>query len=157
MIRCESPSQLHIINTYRNILIILDAGRIYGARSHIRGKDRSSTMSKAVFYIVSIGLIWLIVCAIWPYLNQYGIKSDLKAAALYGTKHSIEDTTKFLSEKLKERGYNFGRQKFHIEKDENNAVSISLTCQDEISFFDFILKKLEFTLDVTKHETEEYF
>ena len=114
-------------------------------------------MSKAIFYIVSIGLIWLIVCAIWPYWNQYGIKSDLKAAVLYGTKHSIEDTSKFLSEKLKERGYDFDPEELHIEKDENNTVSISLTYQDEISFFGFILKKLEFSLDVTKRETKEFF
>ena len=114
-------------------------------------------MSKAIFYIVSIGFIWLIVCAIWPYWTQHGIKSDLKAAVLYGTKHSIEDTEKFLSEKIKERGYNFDPQEFYIEKDENNTVSISLTYQDEISFFGFILKKLEFALDMTERETEEFF
>ena len=114
-------------------------------------------MSKAIFYIVSIGLIWLIVCAIWPYWNQYRIKSDLKEAVLYGTKHSIEDTRKFLSEKIKGKGYYFDPQKFQIEKDENNTVSISLTYQDEISFFGFILKKLEFTLDVTKRDTKAYF
>ena len=114
-------------------------------------------MSKAIFYIVSIGLIWLIVCAIWPYWNQHGIKSDLKAAVLYGTKHSIEDTRKFLSEKVKERGYDLDPQVFYIEKDEDNTVSISLTYQDEISFFGFILKKLEFILDVTERETKAYF
>lgn len=114
-------------------------------------------MSKAIFYIVSIGLIWLIACTIWPFWNQHGIKSDLETAALYGTKHSIEDTRKFLSEKVKERGYDFDPQVFYIEKDEDNTVSISLTYQDEISFFGFILKKLEFTLDVTKQETKEYF
>ncbi len=114
-------------------------------------------MSKANFYIISIGLISLIVCAIWPFWNQYGIKSDLKAAVLYGTKHSIEDTEKFLSEKVKERGYDFGPQQFHIEKDENNTISINLTYQDEISFFGFILKNLEFTLDVTKRDTKAYF
>ncbi|MCG2774694.1 MAG: hypothetical protein L6406_03345 [Desulfobacterales bacterium] len=81
----------------------------------------------------------------------------MKTAVLYGTKHSIEDTRKFLSEKVKERGYDFDPQEFHIEKDENNTVSISLTYQDEISFFGFILKKLEFTLDVTKRETKAYF
>ena len=114
-------------------------------------------MSKAIFYIVSIGLICLIVCAIWPYWNKFRIKSDLNEAALYGTKHSIEDTTKILSEKLRERGYDFGPQEFQIEKDENKTVSISLTYQDEISFFGLILKKLEFKLDVTKRETKEYF
>jgi hypothetical protein len=114
-------------------------------------------MSKAIFYIISIGLIFLIVCAIWPYWTQHGIKSDLKEAALYGTKHSIEDTEKFLSEKLKERGYDFGPREFYIEKDENNKVSISLTYQDEISVFGLILKELEFTLDITKRETKEFF
>ena len=114
-------------------------------------------MSKAIFYIVSIGLIFLIVCAIWPFWTQHGIKSDVKAAALYGTKHSIEDAEKFLSAKLKERGYNFGLQEFNIEKDENNTVSISLTYQDEISIFGLILKELEFTLDMTERETEGFF
>ena len=114
-------------------------------------------MSKAIFYIVSIGLIWLIVCAIWPYWNQYWIKSDLKATVLYGTKHSIEDTRNFLNEKVKERGYDLDPQEFHIEKDKHNTVSIRLTYQDEISFFGFILKKLEFSLYVTKRETKEFF
>jgi hypothetical protein len=114
-------------------------------------------MSKAIFYIVSIGLIWLIVCTIWPYWRQYRIKSDLETSALYGTKHSVEDTRKLLSKKLKERGYDFGPKDFHIEKDENKTVSINLTYQDEISFFGFILKELEFHLNVIQAETREYF
>jgi len=114
-------------------------------------------MSKAILYIVSIGLIWLIACAIWPYWNEYGIKSDLKAAALYGTKHSIEDTRKFISERAKERGYDFDPEEFHIEKDENNTVSIKLTYQDEIIFFGIFLKELEFILDVTEKETKASF
>ncbi|MBW1769005.1 MAG: hypothetical protein JRJ65_18410 [Deltaproteobacteria bacterium] len=113
-------------------------------------------MSKAILYIVSIGLIWLIVCAIWPYWNKYRINSDLKAAALYGTKQSIEDTRKFFSGKVKKRGYDFDPEEFHIEKDENNTVSTRWTYQDEISFFGFILKELEFTLDVTERETKAY-
>ena len=82
---------------------------------------------------------------------------DLKAAALYGTKHSIEDTGKFLREKYKERGYDFDQEDFHIEKDENKTVSIKITYQDEITFFGFILKELEFKLEVTERETEESF
>jgi len=54
-------------------------------------------------------------------------------------------------------GYDFDPQAFHIEKDENNTVSIRLTYQDEISFFGFILKELEFTLDVTERETKARF
>ena len=82
---------------------------------------------------------------------------DLKAAALYGTKHSIEDTGKFLREKYKERGYDFDQEDFQIEKDENKTVSIKITYQDEITFFGFILKELEFKLEVTERETEESF
>ena len=114
-------------------------------------------MSKAILYIVSIGFIWLIVCAIWPYWNQYGIESDLKAAALYGTKHSIEDTRKLIVERVKERGYDLDPEDFHIEKDEENTVSIKFTYQDEISFFGFILKELEFTLGITVRETKASF
>ena len=81
----------------------------------------------------------------------------MKATVLYGTKHSIEDTRNFLFDKVKERGYDLDPQEFHIEKDKHNTVSIRLTYQDEISFWGFILKELEFTLDVTERETEEYF
>jgi hypothetical protein len=111
-------------------------------------------MGKAIFYIVSIGLICLIVCAIWPYWNKYRISKDLHAAAIYGTKNSIQETREFLSEKMKERGYHTNPEEFHIEKDEENTVSISWTYEDQISFFGLILKELEFTLDVTEHETE---
>ena len=114
-------------------------------------------MSKAFFYILSIALIWLIVCTIWPYWKQYQIKSDLETAALYGTKHSVEDTRGLLSKKLKERGYDFSPEHFHIDKDENKTVSINLTYQDQVSFFGYILKELEFELHVSKAETREYF
>jgi hypothetical protein len=85
------------------------------------------------------------------------MESDLKAAAVYGTKHSIEDTRKFLREKYKERGYDFGREDFYIQKDEDNTVTIMVTYQDEITYFGFTLKELEFRLKATKRETEEFF
>jgi hypothetical protein len=113
-------------------------------------------MSKTIFYIVSIGLILLVGFAIWPYWNKYCINSDLKTAALYGTKHSIEDTQRFLSEKIKERGYVFDPAKLHIEKDEDKTVSIHFTYQDKIGFFGIVLKELEFTLDVTEENIKEY-
>jgi hypothetical protein len=114
-------------------------------------------MGKAISYIVILGVIWLIVCAIWPFWNRYMIESDLDAAAIYGTKHSIEDTRKFISQKTKERGYDFAPEDFHIEKEENNTVSIGLTYHDKISFFGFILKKFEFTLYVRKRETKAFY
>jgi hypothetical protein len=111
-------------------------------------------MSKAILYIVSLGLICLIASAMWPYWNKYRINTDLKAAAIYGTKHSIRDTREFLKEKIEARGYDFDSEEFHIEKDEDNTVSISWTYQDEISLFGLVLKRLEFALEVTERETE---
>ena len=113
-------------------------------------------MGKLILYILSIGLIVLIVSAIWPYGKKYFMKSNLKEAALYGTKHSIEDTQKYLSEKLKEKGYVFDPSELHIDKYENKTVSIKLTYQDKISFFGIVLKELEFTLEVTERHINEY-
>ena len=111
---------------------------------------------KAIYYIVSIGLIWLVVCTVSPYWNKYWIESDLEEAALYGTKNSVEDTRKFFSKKLEERGYHFNPEGFYIEKDENKTVIIRWGYGDEISFFGFVLKQLEFTLDVRKREVKAY-
>ena len=110
-----------------------------------------------MLYVVSIGVIWLIVCALWPYWNQFWLNSDLKEVALYGTKHSISDTRKFLTKKAKERGYAIDPEELHIEKDENNTVSIRWTYLDEINYFGFTLKELEFTLDVIQRETKTTF
>lgn len=114
-------------------------------------------MRKLIFYIVSIGLILLIGCAILPYWNKYLITSDLKTAALYGTKHHIEDIQSLVSEKIEERGYVFDSENLNIEKSENNTVSISLTYQDRINFFGIVLKELTFTVDVTEEYTKEAF
>lgn len=113
-------------------------------------------MSKVIFYAITAAIFWLIICAIWPYWTRYSMESDLKSVAIYGTKHSIEDTGKFLIEKYKERGYDIVQDDFYIVKDENNTVKINITYQDEISFFGFILKELEFNLEVTEHEVEEF-
>jgi len=114
-------------------------------------------MGKAILYIVTIVILWLIICAVWPFWNKYRLTSDLEAAALYGTKHEIEETLELFSQKAKDRGYDIDPEKIHIDKDENKTVSIKWTYQDKISFFRIILKKFEFTLEVTKRETEERF
>lgn len=113
-------------------------------------------MDKIILYIVSIGLILLIACAIWPYANSYFIRSDLKKAALYGTKHSIEDTKIFLDKELEERRLNFNPEELHIEKDEYNTVLISLIYKDEISFLGIVLKELEFKLKEKEREAKGY-
>jgi len=108
-----------------------------------------------IIYIIIIGIVWVIGCAVLPYWNRYMIKSDLSAAALYGTKHSSDETIKYFSEKIKERGYDFDPEEFQFDKNERNTVSIQWTYRDEISVFGFVLKELEFTLDVTERETKE--
>ena len=113
-------------------------------------------MQKLILYVVSFGVALLIVSALWPYGNRYFINSDLKKAALYGTKHSIEDTERLLIKELKEKRFNFDPEKLSIDKNENNAVTIRLTYQDKISFFGIVLKELEFKLDVAERNVKEY-
>ena len=112
-------------------------------------------MGKIIFYIVIIILILLAGSMIWPYWNKYLITSDLKAVALYGTKHSIEDTQNFLDKKIEEKGYAFDPEDLDIKKDENDTVSITLTYQDKISLFGIVLKELEFTVDVKQRFVKE--
>ena len=113
-------------------------------------------MDKIILYIVSIGLILLIGSAIWPYGNKYFINSDLERAALYGTKHSIEETRILLIKGLKERGLVFDPEKLQIDKNENKTVSIRLAYKDKISFFGIVLKELEFKLHVKERNVKEY-
>ena len=107
-------------------------------------------MGKIILYIVSIGIILLIGIVIWPYGNKYFITSDLKKAALYGTKHSVEETQSFLNKELKERGLIFEPEKLSINKNEYNTVTIRLIYKDKIGFLGIVLKELEFKLDVTQ-------
>jgi len=90
-------------------------------------------MNKIISVIVLIVLLVLGVCAVWPYWNRYLIKSDLKAAALYGTKHSTDDALKLFKEKLRDSGYDFNPENFTINKDENKTVSINSTPTDNVA------------------------
>ena len=114
-------------------------------------------MRKAITYVITAGILWLIVCAIRPCWNWYLVKADLHAAALYGTKRSIKDTRELLEEKLSERGVDFDPQDFQIKKDEDNTVSIILFYNDKIRFLGKTLKELEFHLEATEEETQESF
>jgi hypothetical protein len=122
-----------------------------------RNQEVNEVMKSVIFYIVSIGLVLLIGCSIWPYWNKYLITSDLKSAAIYGTKHNLEDTQNLVTEKIKESGYVFDSDNLNIEKDENNNVSISLTYKDKINFFGIDLKDLQFTVDVNEKYVREAF
>lgn len=113
-------------------------------------------MGKIVSYVITAAVMWLIICAIWPYWTRFVMESDLKAVAIYGTKHSIEDTGKFLIERYKEKGFDIDQDDFSIAKDEHNTVTITVSYHDEMSCFGFVLKELAFTLEVTEHEVAEF-
>ena len=114
-------------------------------------------MGKAILYIVTIAILYLVVCAVWPYWNKYRLTADLEAAALYGTKHDVEETLGLFAQKVKDRGYDIDPEKVHIDKDENNTVSMKWTYKDKISYFGIVLNRYEFTLETTKRELEELF
>lgn len=112
-------------------------------------------MTKIFYYIFTIGLLLLIGSAILPFWHKFLITSDMKEAAIYGTKNSILDIEELLQEKIEERGYVLEPEDLNIEKDENNTVTISLIYRDKISFLGIDLKELEFTLDVTENYIKE--
>ena len=114
-------------------------------------------MNKIIFYIVSVGAILFFALSVWPYVNKSLIKAELKNAALYGTKHTIDDTYQFVSKELSKKKILFNDSDgLNILKDDNNNVSIQLNYQDRITFFGIVLKELDFELDVTEQDTKEF-
>lgn len=113
-------------------------------------------MKKIILYIVSIAILLLIVNAAWPYINRYFVTTELKKAALYGTKHSIGETLNLLNKNLKERGLDYDPEKLNIDKDENKTVSISLIYKDEISILGIVLKELQFEISVREEHINAY-
>ena len=109
---------------------------------------------KLIKIAIFIAFAWCIVCAVKPYWNKYWLGQTIKNAAIYGTKRSVQDTRKLLTEKMNEEGCNFTGEDFTIDKDENNNVTISITYSDEINIFGVNLKSLYFTLEETVSEVE---
>jgi hypothetical protein len=112
-------------------------------------------MKKIFSYVLLIAAIILAVSAARPYWDRYWIGKEIEAAAVYGTKHSIQDTMGFLSKKLNQAGYQFPQEDFKIEKDEKNRVTITLKYRDAISFLGKKLKDLAFTVKKTVSEVKD--
>ena len=89
-----------------------------------------------------------------PYWNKYWLGHEIRAAAIYGTKNSISDTRKFLSEKIKNDWPGFSGNDFLIEKDENDNVTVGIEYCDAISIFGMSLKELDFTVERTASEVD---
>ena len=87
-----------------------------------------------------------------PYWNKYWLGHEIRAAAIYGTKNSVSDTRKFLSEQIKYDWPSFSGKDFFIEKDENDTVTVGIEYCDAISVFGVSLKELEFTVEETAFE-----
>ena len=112
-------------------------------------------MKDVIKVIIGIFIIVRIVSAIWPFWDRYWLGKELENICVYGTKNSVEDTRRFLSERMKEKGYEFSGDDFSIEKNEKNTVYISITYRDEISVLGKTLKELRFTVESSAHEVKE--
>jgi hypothetical protein len=111
-------------------------------------------MKDVIKVIIAIFIIVCIFSALWPFWDRYWLGKELENVCVYATKNSVEDTRKLLSERMKEKGYDFSGDDFTIEKDENNRVHISITYTDEISILDKTLKELSFTVERSASEKD---
>ncbi len=109
-------------------------------------------MKDVIKVIIGIFIIVCILSALWPFWDRYWLGKELENVCVYGTKNSVEDTKKFLSERMKEKRYDFSGDDFSIEKDEKNRIRISITYTDEISVLGKTLKELSFTVEKSASE-----
>jgi hypothetical protein len=110
--------------------------------------------SNIVKIAVCIVFLLCVASAVKPYWNKYWLEHEIRAAAIYGTKNSVSDTRKFLSEKIKYDWPGFSGSDFFIEKDENDTVTVGIKYCDAISVFGVSLKELEFTVEKTASEVD---
>ena len=115
------------------------------------------TIKSIFFVVVGIAFLWSGWSAVRPYWSKYWLKKDMELAAVYGTKHDIEQTRRFLDEKMKDAGRDFEGDDFEIDKDEKNDVYIRVRYQDSIRVFGSLLKDLEFEVEASARDVKEYF
>lgn len=109
-------------------------------------------MKEVIKVIIAVFIIVCILSALWPFWDRYWLGKELENVCVYGTKNSVEDTRKFLGERMKEKRYDFSGDDFSIEKDEKNRIRISITYTDEISVLGKTLKELSFTVERSASE-----
>lgn len=112
---------------------------------------------KVLDLVIVLIFLLIVVSVVRPYWHKYWIGQEIEAAAIYGTKNSVEDTRDYLSKKMSESGRDFTGDDFRITKDDDNTVTISLTYYDEIRIFGLVLKDLKLTVEKTKLEVEATF
>jgi hypothetical protein len=111
-------------------------------------------MMKIFKVILAVVLLWCAICAIKPFWNKYWLSQDLKAVAIYGTKHSLADTRKRLSTIMEQENYGFSANDFYIEKNANKDTTIGITYEDEIRIFGVTLMELELSVEETRSEVK---
>jgi len=114
-------------------------------------------MKKLFSYAIAIVIVIAIGSAVKPYWNKYWLHKELEAAAVYGTKNTLQNTKEMLANKLKEEGYRIGEDEIYIEKDSKNTVTITVRYSDKISIFGKEIQKLQFTVSATEKEIKEYY
>jgi len=114
-------------------------------------------MKKLFSYAIAIAIVIAIGSAAKPYWNKYWIHKELEAAAVYGTKNTMENTKRLLLDKLKEEGYRIGEDDIYVEKDSKNNVTVTAKYSDKISIFGKEIRKLQFTVTATEREVKEYY
>jgi hypothetical protein len=116
---------------------------------------RGPKMKRMFSYVLVLAAIVLAVSVARPYWDKYWIGKELETAAVYGTKHSVQDTRSFLSERMNRSGYQFRPEDFKIEKDEKNRVTITIKYRDGVRVFGRNLKGLAFTVTKTVSEVKD--
>ena len=114
-------------------------------------------IKKLFSYALLIALVLGGFSTLRPYWNRYFIHRDMEAAAIYGTKHSEEDTLAFLVKKMRQEGRRFTERDFMIHKDPDRKVTITLQYTDQIGLFGFKVKDLHFTVTASAREIKEYY
>ena len=112
---------------------------------------------KAIKLAILILIIAVGISAAKPYWDRHWLKQEVETAAVYGTKHSVKDTKKYLDRKMAEKGNDFRGKDFRLKKGKDGSMTISITYRDEIRFFGISLKQLKFTVKETAFEVEERF
>jgi hypothetical protein len=107
-----------------------------------------------MLYIVSAVLLYLIICVSAPFWDRYWFEAEMSAAAVYGTKHDIDEARRMLEEKAADRGIDLEEAEVEMSKDQH-TVSIVVAYPDAITAFGMTLKTLEFVIEVTVYETEQ--
>lgn len=114
-------------------------------------------MKSVLKIIVAALLILCAVGAIRPFWSKYWLGKELDRISIYGTKHTIRETRRFLTERMNVKGYDFSANDFSIEKDAHSNVDVSITYDDAISVLGVDLWDLEFTIERKSHEIDAAF